>query len=273
MLSPYLFAIFVDDLLIKIRNSKLGCNISGICLNAVMYADDLLLMSISVSDLQKLVDLCIKEFDEIGMLINIKKSVCIRIGQRHNSSVGCIDIQSQSMDWKSELRYLGVYFVSSNTIKCNLQIIRQKIFRALNGIFGKIGARASPMIIISLIDSFCVPILSYGIEAFKVTGAMFSSLEAAYTAAFAKIFWTFDKAIIRNCQFYSGTLPLCYKIDVKRLQFFTDLTKSGNTSVCALFTKCGRTEYYQLLHKYSLSATVSVTYIKKHIWKFFSDSL
>jgi len=47
VLSPYLFAIFVDDVLIKLKNSALGCHINKICLNAVMYADNLLLMAIS----------------------------------------------------------------------------------------------------------------------------------------------------------------------------------------------------------------------------------
>ena len=38
----------LDDLQIKLRDSTLGCHIKGICLNAAMYADDLILMSISV---------------------------------------------------------------------------------------------------------------------------------------------------------------------------------------------------------------------------------
>jgi len=51
VLSPLLFAIFVDDILVKLKKSSLGCYINGLCLNAIMYADDLLLLSISVTDL------------------------------------------------------------------------------------------------------------------------------------------------------------------------------------------------------------------------------
>ena len=49
-----------------------------------MYADDIILMSISVTDLQALIDICATEFEELDMIINIKKSMCIRVGQRHN---------------------------------------------------------------------------------------------------------------------------------------------------------------------------------------------
>ena len=67
VLSPLLFAVFVDDLLIKLRESSLGCHIKGICLNAVMYADDLPLMSISVCHLQRMAELCLDEFNKIDV--------------------------------------------------------------------------------------------------------------------------------------------------------------------------------------------------------------
>ena len=59
VLSPMLFAVFVDDLLLKLKNCSSGCHIEGICLNAAMFADDLLLMTISVCDLQRMVNLCL----------------------------------------------------------------------------------------------------------------------------------------------------------------------------------------------------------------------
>ena len=93
-LSLLLFAVFVDDLLIKLRDSTLGCHIKGICLNAVMYADDLLLMSISVCQLQRMVDLCLDEFNKIDMLLNVKKSICIGIGDNHKADVGNIVINA-----------------------------------------------------------------------------------------------------------------------------------------------------------------------------------
>src|SRR5271163_209832 len=43
-LSPKLFALFVDDLLLRLKLSGLGCHIKGLCLNAMMYADDLMLL-------------------------------------------------------------------------------------------------------------------------------------------------------------------------------------------------------------------------------------
>ena len=230
-------------------------------------------MSISVTELQLMVNLCITEFENLDMLINVNKSVCMRVGHRHKAHVNNIVIQNQSMDWKCELRYLGVHFVSGNNIKCNLQIIRQKYFRALNGIFGKVGTRASPMIILSLVDSFCVPLLSYGMAAFIPKLAMYNTLESAYTAAFAKIFRSYDKGVIRNCQSYSGSLPFCYKIDINRLQFYANLCKTDNISVRSLFGRWGKQEFSVLLSKYNLSANDSSSTWKNLIWTVFTNSV
>ena len=76
--------MFVDDILVTLSKSKRGCHIRSLCVNSLMYADDLILLSVSVYDIQELVNLCVKEFRNIGMEINIKKSACIRIGKRHN---------------------------------------------------------------------------------------------------------------------------------------------------------------------------------------------
>ena len=72
MLSPLLFAIYVDDIG-KLSDGKAAIYI-------VLYADDILLLSPSVSKLQTLLAACEDELDYLDMNINIKKSCCIRIG-------------------------------------------------------------------------------------------------------------------------------------------------------------------------------------------------
>ena len=43
-----------------------------ICLDAAMFADDLLLMTISVCDLQRMVNLFIEEFENMDMLFSVE---------------------------------------------------------------------------------------------------------------------------------------------------------------------------------------------------------
>jgi len=58
VLSTSLFSLFANSDLCKLSKSGLGCHIKGLCFNALMYADDLLLLSITGSDLQNMISIC-----------------------------------------------------------------------------------------------------------------------------------------------------------------------------------------------------------------------
>ena len=45
ILSPKLFSVYVDDLSDKLINQTGGCHIDNLCMNHVMYADDISLMA------------------------------------------------------------------------------------------------------------------------------------------------------------------------------------------------------------------------------------
>ena len=45
-----------------------------------MYADDLILISSSVCELQEMIDICADEVVEIGMCFNINKCAVLRLG-------------------------------------------------------------------------------------------------------------------------------------------------------------------------------------------------
>jgi len=58
----------------------------------IIYADDILLMALTVSSLESLLTACEKELTFLDMSINVKKSSCIRIGHRCN--VTCASIMT-----------------------------------------------------------------------------------------------------------------------------------------------------------------------------------
>ena len=103
-----------------------------------------------------------------------------------------------------------------------------------------------------------MPLLGYGIESFNVREADYNCLDSAYNAAFAKIFSSYDKGIIRSCQFYCGCLPFRLKTDIKRLKFFAKLSSIRNNSISGLFMMCGKHEFSCLLKKYNLCVNLNL---------------
>ena len=57
-MSPKLFSVYVDNIFDKLVESKARCSIDNLCMNHVMYADDICFMAPSPAALQKLINLC-----------------------------------------------------------------------------------------------------------------------------------------------------------------------------------------------------------------------
>ena len=81
VLSPILFSLYVDDALVRLNETDLGCNLCGLFINAIMYADDIILMSPSIKLLQNLVNLCELEFRDINLGFNVSRELIIILGK------------------------------------------------------------------------------------------------------------------------------------------------------------------------------------------------
>jgi len=129
-------------------------------------ADDILLIVPSVCMLDKLLKICEHELYLLDMAINVKKSCCLRIGSRNNFSCSPISMSKGTvLPWVSEIRYLGIYIKQSTNFRCLIDHANRSFYRSANAIFSKIGRIASEDITIQLINTKCIPILLYGLEA------------------------------------------------------------------------------------------------------------
>ena len=57
MISPILFNLYIDRLLLCLQRSGLGCNISNTYMGALSYADDVALISPSLYGLNRMLDI------------------------------------------------------------------------------------------------------------------------------------------------------------------------------------------------------------------------
>ena len=219
VLSPILFAIYIDNV------STLSTPLYGKFV--FVYADDIILLSPSLTELEKLLHACEKELEWLDMSINLKKSCCLRIGPRHDSK--CANVISLSgciLPWVSELRYLGIHIVSSRQFKISLQAAKRHFYRAANSIFGKIGRIASEEVIIQMIQTKCIPVLLYGLEACPVATSDLRSLDFVINRFFMKLFLTSDINVVKDCQeYFCVSLPSCL-IEKRTERFLTKANQS-----------------------------------------------
>ena len=77
VLSPYLCAVYLDDLSNELNNIKAGCYIGEVLLNHLMFADDICVFCPSVRWLQRILDVCQAYAESHGIIFNCNKTVCI----------------------------------------------------------------------------------------------------------------------------------------------------------------------------------------------------
>ena len=83
ILSPLLFAVYVDDLIDELRKCGCGLYIGSVFIGALLYADDIALLACSCLGLQKLINVCIDYGLQWDICFNPSKSQIMCFGGRH----------------------------------------------------------------------------------------------------------------------------------------------------------------------------------------------
>jgi len=83
VLSPYLYAIYVDDLLNELRSSGYAVHTGSVFVRCLLYADDIVLLSPSCYGLQKLRNICENFANTWDIKFNPAKSQVITLGGKN----------------------------------------------------------------------------------------------------------------------------------------------------------------------------------------------
>ena len=97
-----------------------------------MYTDDIIILSSSIVELQMLVNISTENLLNLGMSVNGRKSVCMRVGPTYNLEIFGIVIDSTPVPWNPTLRYLEQIFLTGKSFMCDLHPIESKFFAFLN---------------------------------------------------------------------------------------------------------------------------------------------
>ena len=79
---------------------------------------------------------CERELAALYLVINVKKSCCMRIGQRSN--IMCQRLRSLSgafLPWLTQIKYLDVHIVESKSFKISTDQSRRSFYHAANAIY------------------------------------------------------------------------------------------------------------------------------------------
>ena len=106
VLSPILFIVYIDKLILLISDSGLGCHIGSHFVGALGYADDLTLVCPTLESLNGMLEICSRFAEEFNVTFNASKTMCIKFG----SPVLSTDqarLGHNVIEWVNEVKHLG----------------------------------------------------------------------------------------------------------------------------------------------------------------------
>ena len=187
ILSPDFYNLYVDDLIHLLRKSGIGCHIAHIFAAAIFYADDMCILSPSLKGLQTLLNICSSYCIEWDIGLNAKKSKNMHFGKQKQFSFHPT-LNGVAVEWVNEWRYLGVTLRAGPRFGCAVKERVKSFYRCLNSIL-RVEGRSDDMILLQLLETHCVPILTYAIETITVANRDEKrSMRVAYNSIYRKLF-------------------------------------------------------------------------------------
>jgi len=272
VLSPVLFGVYVDDVICRLEASRYGCWVDGMYVGILMYADDLLLISASCSDLRKMIAVCECEMRWLDMCFNASKSCIIRWGLRFNRPSASVFLSGMTLSISDTFKYLGITFEAGLKLKVSLTSKKIKFFRAFNYIYACIGATASPECVCHLMHKFCVPILLYGLDAVPMSKGNIRTLRSLWRTALFKVFKLNDEANLLYTQYCFNMLPINYMLDLQKLSLLNMQREHFLPIVRSLYAVNGCSRFNELCREYGI-VDMCRSIFRKRVWDVFISSV
>ena len=229
VLAPFIFALLIDDVIRSCSNWKRFDK--GVIL---VYADDILLITRTRMYLQEFV-LCVQlGLGLVNLHLNAVKCSFMRIGPCFDAPcapISCID--ESIIAEVAELRYLGVYLVSSRAFRVSMDVAKRSFSRSTNGILSRLQGTATEDVILHLISTKTMPVLLYANEATSLKKSVVSSLDFCVVRFVMKILKTSNRDLVMSCLDYFGFKLPSQLIAMRQCKFNKSFITLDN-SVCKL---------------------------------------
>ena len=165
------FCNLMDDSVLQLlRKFGLGCHVGNVFVGALIYADDLTLLSPSLIYMQIMLDVCSETLNNMGLQFNIDKCVAVVFGKFiGKSSYKNLVLYDNVLLRSADLHYLGVQFKTGLNIGIDTSERSHNFLGSVASILrGRIAGFND--VYINIVKSKCMPIFCYGVDLLCLRG-------------------------------------------------------------------------------------------------------
>ena len=154
VLSPLLFNIYIDILLQRLKHTGIGCHIGTMFMGCIAYADDIVLLSPSLSSVNEMLAICDTYSKDFNITFNASKSKIVVFGK--NSSNVNVKFQGSIITQTDKEKHVGNLIGTGPGLEmCIIQSACNDLYGKVNLLFRQLG-NTKCSILYQLFNNFCM---------------------------------------------------------------------------------------------------------------------
>ena len=178
VLSPVLFLLVMDPILVELREKSCGLSINGLFIGALSHADDIRSLSTNLSDCKLQISAVSSFAKSRNLTLSTEKCEAV-ISPSVPANKSCIEVDGIEIPIVQSARCLGAWWSSSpssaNWIEQNIKKARGAFFARGSGVFHGL---LNPLSSRSIVESCVLPVLLYGAESWALNLSLLKKLDS-----------------------------------------------------------------------------------------------
>ena len=235
VLSPTLFLLVMDPILLQLRTKSCGTSICGLYLGAFSHADDVRTLSTNLPDSREQIT-CMGNFATTrGLVLSAEKCEAV-VSPSSPASLTTIEANGISIPITHSARCLGAMWTPnlscSKWIEANIKKARGAFFARGCGVFhGKLNPLSSR----SIVECCVMPVLLYGAESWILNNSLLQMLES-FQAELAKRILKLPKFASNNVSRMALQWPsIRARVLCSKLHFLTKVMRNEDSLSSRVF--------------------------------------
>jgi hypothetical protein len=239
ILSPYLFCVYIDNLLLQLKGSGYGCHVGYNFMGALGYADDIILLSPTVIGMQNMLNICNTYANDHSIIFNAGKSnaIIFKPMEKANNEYqnNLFTMNGMNIPTVTNAKHLGHNIGNSFKGIVDTEYIVNAFNKSVNILLAEMGSVPSS-ILCKLFHSYCSSF--YGMVLCRLKSSEVIKLCIAWRKACRRILRIPSYAHNNLLPGLMACKPLENAIENRIANFFVNMYTSTNVIVRSLAKRC-----------------------------------
>jgi hypothetical protein len=227
VISPVMFCVYIDELLLRLAENGSGCWVGKHYFGALGYADDLTLLTPSVTGLREMLKICEDFAKEYSVEYNAKKTVCVLFSKK-NVRKTSVKLCGKELEWVQSVKHLGNYLDENMSESTEIRRKKHDLVQRVNYVVSTLG-NCEDAIIKTVFNSKCAHF--YGCQSWNLMDRSVKEFQIMWNRCVRRILSLHYCTHTKLLPIILNTLSAYDQIQMRIVRIVQSMLKSMNVKI------------------------------------------